>query len=308
MEELLRQMKLAQMSGGSVFPTSTMPPNRPTDTDEELSKRKKPCNCGYDPFVCSNYMDRKQDKCSVKLALRNHLTFPSFEMMSEYDDPSMLYYEMGGMGFQPARHWATLIEITHDLTFARPGCCGLNQFGERISVHFYHDNDEKPVSFKWSQLKPGNTLAIMYPEKKQFLDGTEGIREESLDSCYIFNSSLKNVQDEAQRLMHAADVEANVNVKESPECFGCGLKKEKLMQCSACKHASYCSKECQVKAWKDGHKYLCKQSEMLLRLAVLPRYRYEGDFFSFNEHTVHSQYIPPYKQIGANKRRQKRNQ
>lgn len=165
MEELLRQLQIASMAGGSVFPTSTMPPNRPTDTDEEQSKRQKPCNCGYSPFIRSNYMDCKQEKCNVKLALRNHLTFCSFEMMSEYDDPSMFYYEMGEIGYQPARHWATLIDITHDLSLARPGCCGFNQFGERISVHFYHDNDEKPVSFKWNQLKPGNVICITFIRK-----------------------------------------------------------------------------------------------------------------------------------------------
>ena len=40
-----------------------------------------------------------------KLALQNHLTFPSFAMLSEYDDPSTLYYDLEStIGF-PIRHW-----------------------------------------------------------------------------------------------------------------------------------------------------------------------------------------------------------
>jgi len=152
MEDLIKEfMKKTQMGGA--FPSST-PPVRPTDTAEELAKRKKPCTCGYNPFA-NDFNNPKWEACSNKLALRNHMNFPSFEMMSDLNDPSMLYYRMNMGIFEPSRHWATLIEITHDLTFARPGCSGLNQFGERFSVHFYHDNDETPVTFKWSQLKPG---------------------------------------------------------------------------------------------------------------------------------------------------------
>jgi len=297
MEELLSRL-MQQSQLGGVFPTSKPPPERPTDSAEELANCRKPCECGYNPHADNYY---EPERCSVKLALRNHITFPSFEMMSEYDDPSMLYYEENNIGLAPSRHWATLIEITHDLSFVRPGCSGMNQFGERISVHFYHDNDEKPVAFKWSQLKAGNTLAILYPEKKTFLDMSEGIREENLDACFIFNSSLINVQDEAQKMLKNADREANANENEHSECFNCGVKAEKLSRCSVCKIANYCSKECQTKAWKDCHKNLCKQSDVLLRLAVLPRYRFGDRSFTFNEKSEHSIYLKPYKQIAANR-------
>ena len=86
-------------------------------------------------------------------------------------------------------------------------------------------------------------MAILYPEKKEFRDMSERIKIEDLDACYIFNSSLKNVQDEAQRLLEAADLEANENSKEElHKCFGCGIRAEKLSRCAACKLASYCSK------------------------------------------------------------------
>ena len=41
------------------------------------------------------------------------------------------------------------------------------------------------------------------------------------------------------------------------------------------------------KLQKLGHKKLCKQSETLLRLAVLPRYGYRGSYFSFDELQSH---------------------
>lgn len=43
-------------------------------------------------------------------------------------------------------------------------------------------------------------------------------------------------------------------------CGNCGVMEEtgkKLLRCSRCKIAMYCSKDCQVKAWKSGHKREC---------------------------------------------------
>ena len=42
-------------------------------------------------------------------------------------------------------------------------------------------------------------------------------------------------------------------------CVNCGCrKKDKLMACARCKTFHYCSRECQVKHWKAGHKVDCK--------------------------------------------------
>ena len=115
-------LNLIRMMGSD----ATFPAKRADSDDEnsesdseKTSERKKPCECRYDQFDDHNF-DEKFEKCSVKLALRNHITFPSFQMMSEYDDPSMIYYQENHMGLAPRRHWATLIEISHDLSFTRP--------------------------------------------------------------------------------------------------------------------------------------------------------------------------------------------
>ena len=49
-------------------------------------------------------------------------------------------------------------------------------------------------------------------------------------------------------------------------CANCGkdaLADEKFKQCSKCKSQWYCSKECQVEAWKSGHKKDCKRARIL---------------------------------------------
>ena len=49
-------------------------------------------------------------------------------------------------------------------------------------------------------------------------------------------------------------------------CDNCGKDVqpgEKFKQCSKCKAGWYCSKECQVEAWKAGHKKDCKRARIL---------------------------------------------
>jgi hypothetical protein len=63
---------------------------------------KRKCPCGYDPHDDDCY---NEDRCNVKLALQNHISFPSFAILSEYDEPSTLYYDLySGVGL-PTRHW-----------------------------------------------------------------------------------------------------------------------------------------------------------------------------------------------------------
>jgi len=53
---------------------------------------------------------------------------------------------------------------------------------------------------------------------------------------------------------------------------------EKISRCASCKLAKYCSVECQRKCWKESHKKLCPQNEMILRLAALPRHEFKKHF------------------------------
>lgn len=50
-------------------------------------------------------------------------------------------------------------------------------------------------------------------------------------------------------------------IKMTRFCQWCNLGDENIMKrCSGCKIVHYCSKECQLKDWKNGHKELCLKS------------------------------------------------
>lgn len=42
-------------------------------------------------------------------------------------------------------------------------------------------------------------------------------------------------------------------------CARCGICCDRLLACSKCKVAKYCSRKCQSIAWKGGHKFLCER-------------------------------------------------
>ena len=49
-------------------------------------------------------------------------------------------------------------------------------------------------------------------------------------------------------------------------CANCKKRAQagaKYKQCSKCKAEWYCSKECQVEAWRAGHKRECRRATML---------------------------------------------
>lgn len=270
----------------------------PNDSEEE-KLRKIGCECGYNPHDSESFLDDEDyELCSNKLALKNHITFPSFEFISDYDDPSLIYYNLED-SFFPARHWATLLEIKEVISFIRRGLIGWNQFGEQVRVMFYPENQDEPKTFAWSDLKVGNTIVVLYPEKKTFMDLTTGIRQENLANCFIFKAPLKFLQEEAQHLLNSAD--SNSNGTDS-ECFGCCIKSKNLSTCSVCKLAKYCSKECQTLSWKKVHKKICKQSETLLRLSALPRHRF-SEYLEFNNSNDSESSLLPYKPIKKNKKK-----
>ena len=58
----------------------------------------------------------------------------------------------------------------------------------------------------------------------------------------------------------------NCEIVGQSYCDNCSKKAqagEKFKQCSMCKAGWYCSKECQVEAWRAGHKKDCKRAKML---------------------------------------------
>lgn len=174
--------------------------------------------------------------CQAKQALRNHQYYPNVEILSNHMDESPEYHWASlfrlvgkvfdglGMGFIPRESWAVV------------DSCGRFTF-----LHFYKDysEKEKPVTFSISDLRPGKTFAILYPQ----IIGNCGmmINFTNFDMCYLFDAHLENVYDEADRLLKVADCE---QIKKPIECFGCSktIEINELIKCPSCSLAKYCSK------------------------------------------------------------------
>lgn len=46
-------------------------------------------------------------------------------------------------------------------------------------------------------------------------------------------------------------------------CVACHATSDSVQACSNCHKAYYCSKECQIKHWREGHKDICKKGSKL---------------------------------------------
>jgi MYND finger/Sel1 repeat len=76
-------------------------------------------------------------------------------------------------------------------------------------------------------------------------------------------------KDARRRLRHInkeKNIEEYLGTDESDKCFNpsCGRKDNadtRFQSCSKCKSVKYCSRECQVEHWKNGHKSQCKTLE-----------------------------------------------
>ena len=60
-------------------------------------------------------------------------------------------------------------------------------------------------------------------------------------------------------------------------CDGCGASGHKLLNCSACKATFYCSKECQKRHWKNGHKAECARRRQSSRRAKKKEKKFASD-------------------------------
>jgi len=183
---------------------------------------------------------------------------------------------------QPSRHWCFLAQIEENATFIRPEVRVRDRDGALVKVMFYHDNGDLDwAGFRPTPeyLQPGWTLALGYAERKMFMDMTQGIRVEDLPHCFVFRAPLSDVQQYSSRLLALADASAPASTSKST-CFACtssGAVAEgqgpSLSACGSCELAQYCGVACQKADWRT-HKKLCKDSERLLRLSLLPRHPY----------------------------------
>jgi hypothetical protein len=181
--------------------------------------------------------------CTLYPALRNPVTFPSFDDVTELEDPSTNYYTGWDEGcLVRSREWALLGEVTACEHFLRPRFALKTRTDEQFYLAFYPESPLLP-GFDVAQVKVGHTFALLNAEKKRFMDMTSGVRLEQLDTCWAFKASLDELMHEAVALLAAADARAR---GRTPPCAVCGNAARS--QCSRCKLAAFCSQECQSEA------------------------------------------------------------
>jgi hypothetical protein len=222
-----------------------------------------------------NFASASDPGCTTYKALLNPVTFPSFEYLTDLNDPSTEYYTGWETGYlHRSREWCFLGEVIEKQHFGRARLLVKTRRtdDEPVFVSFYPESE--PVDgFDVMKVKVGHTLALLNAERKQMMDGSEGIRMEEMKTCWAFKANLADLTDEANKLLEVADAKARGETQSA--CFSCG--KPATNMCGKCKSAAFCSKECQLSYWPK-HKGLCKDSAKLLSLACLPRhpFDYEG--------------------------------
>lgn len=116
-------------------------------------------------------------------SLRDEETFPPFSELPE--DWNLL---------SASRHWCFLGEIvTYDF-FGRLVIHVHDRAGQKLLVALY--TDDRGVSIRDS-CKPGHTVAILYAQQRNFLDGSIGVRVEDIKrvrvSCICFGLASQQI-------------------------------------------------------------------------------------------------------------------
>ena len=105
----------------------------------------------------------------------------------------------------------------------------------------------------------------MMAQKHHFLDLTIGLRIEDLDMVKVIPCE-----------MSALFSLSTFYSKSKNKCWGCCIAVTvDDKKCSACRTAVYCSKDCQVKDWKERHRKWCKALPEFLKLTKIDYSQYD---------------------------------
>lgn len=98
--------------------------------------------------------------------LRNTTTFPSFADMPHETEQ-----------VRPGRHWCFLGEIESMDYFARLVLHVHDQAGRTLPIAFYTEDSGALIH---GSCRPGYTVAVLYAQRRDFMDGSLGVRVEEL--------------------------------------------------------------------------------------------------------------------------------
>ncbi|KAF8269767.1 hypothetical protein EI94DRAFT_1785121 [Lactarius quietus] len=226
-----------------------------------------------------------KESLTPKTSLRDEQAFPSFEDCPHENDVPYTYYGEREAGvYHPIRHWCFLGEITDRLVFNRLCLRVKDRSGEEVPANFHLTPREGPRMFTpgmsnfpvhgnipESLTEKGNTLAILYGQQHNFMDGSIGFRIEEADLVQFFPCTLERLLALNDRILTSVSPSDGVRT-----CYKCNATANQ--RCSGCHVTWYCGKDCQVGDWSDGgHKKECK---LLNQVATLMR----QDWVHFHKH------------------------
>jgi len=220
----------------------------------------------------------------VPTSLRDEQAFPSFQKCPHENGVPATYYRQSEVGaYHPIRHWCFLGEITDKLVFIRLCLTVKDKRGQKVSANFHLDSVGGPRMFTPGMsnfpvhpnipqsLTEGNTIAILYAQQHNFMDGSIGFRIEEADFVQFFPCTLERLLALSDRILTGVSQSDGVQT-----CNKC--KATASQRCSRCHTTWYCSKDCQLSDWSaGGHKKDCK---LLKQVGTLMR----QDWEHFKEH------------------------
>ncbi|OJJ70007.1 hypothetical protein ASPBRDRAFT_45351 [Aspergillus brasiliensis CBS 101740] len=176
--------------------------------------------------------------------LADQSVFPCFlDLPGDYTCP-----QVGG-----GKYGCLLLEIISIERFTRLVLRTFDREDFPVTVAFYTGDQGNSLADD-PKLKPGNTIAILFPRQHYFLDGTVGVRQEHYGYFKLFPAQL-NVLFQLSDEMRSWPGKFATHKK----CHGCGKKDKTLLRCAKCGVVAYCDKDCQKAGWEEkGHKKMCK--------------------------------------------------
>ena len=199
------------------------------------------CWCNYPPQIeclrtktCKNDEDEDESddmKCKTTQAFVNHNVFPSFAMLQKNISTEQRSLPTKG------NHWALLVDIVKTEDMPR-SIIGKTKFDEEVKINFM-DVRVAPITFAWSDMKVGHSLAILYV--KRILDI---IVVSDLDNCFIVKASLLDINNERFSILDSDDSVDNGSLfcqDCNKEIISSRYVKKPLINCQNCCVAYFCS-------------------------------------------------------------------
>jgi hypothetical protein len=93
----------------------------------------------------------------------------------------------------PKFHWCLFVQIEEKID--EMSWLGFTSFYEKVTLVIEKDSEQIPSTFLWSDLKKGNTAAILYAEKTKSL-----VVETCLDFVFVFKSNESFILSRCQNM------------------------------------------------------------------------------------------------------------